>query len=155
MTALTLRRSDFVSTAIRRQTFKALCSLGNVDCIRYFQCISDVKNVIVNRVSSTFNCLLHSAKDNAKTLLQLDDDEKLIIKHQRTSEYTMTIVLGHWYSSLLLLGLLAADIQSLDNGLARTPPMGWLSWERFGCNTDCQNDPDNCIGLEKLLNYCC
>ncbi|XP_050416808.2 alpha-galactosidase A [Patella vulgata] len=24
--------------------------------------------------------------------------------------------------------------------------MGWLSWERFLCNTDCVNDPDNCIG---------
>lgn len=22
---------------------------------------------------------------------------------------------------------------------------GWLSWERFRCNTDCENDPDNCI----------
>ena len=22
----------------------------------------------------------------------------------------------------------------LDNGLARTPPMGWNSWNRFGCN---------------------
>ncbi|XP_017005634.2 alpha-N-acetylgalactosaminidase isoform X2 [Drosophila takahashii] len=33
----------------------------------------------------------------------------------------------------------------LDNGLAKTPPMGWLSWERFRCNTDCVNDPDNCI----------
>lgn len=33
----------------------------------------------------------------------------------------------------------------LENGLARTPPMGWLSWERFRCNTDCEGDPDNCI----------
>ncbi|CAO1338699.1 unnamed protein product [Diamesa serratosioi] len=23
--------------------------------------------------------------------------------------------------------------------------MGWLSWERFRCNTDCEGDPDNCI----------
>ncbi len=23
-----------------------------------------------------------------------------------------------------------------DNGLARTPPMGWNSWNRFGCNVD-------------------
>ncbi|KAI5635246.1 alpha galactosidase A domain-containing protein [Phthorimaea operculella] len=23
--------------------------------------------------------------------------------------------------------------------------MGWLAWERFRCNTDCKNDPDNCI----------
>jgi len=28
--------------------------------------------------------------------------------------------------------------------------MGWLSWQRFRCNTDCVNDPDNCIS-EKLL----
>lgn len=24
-------------------------------------------------------------------------------------------------------------IHSLENGLARTPPMGWMSWQRFGC----------------------
>eukprot|EP01105_Mastigella_eilhardi_P007781 TRINITY_DN1945_c0_g1_i4.p1 TRINITY_DN1945_c0_g1~~TRINITY_DN1945_c0_g1_i4.p1 ORF type:complete len:287 (+),score=37.97 TRINITY_DN1945_c0_g1_i4:108-863(+) len=23
--------------------------------------------------------------------------------------------------------------------------MGWLDWERFRCNVDCENDPDNCI----------
>src|ERR1043166_3054440 len=23
---------------------------------------------------------------------------------------------------------------ALDNGLARTPPMGWNSWNKFGCN---------------------
>jgi len=35
--------------------------------------------------------------------------------------------------------------QGLDNGLALTPPMGFLSWEQFRCNIDCTNDPDNCI----------
>ncbi|KAI9586231.1 hypothetical protein GQX74_002078 [Glossina fuscipes] len=39
---------------------------------------------------------------------------------------------------------------ALENGLVRTPPMGWLSWERFRCNTDCKNDPDNCIS-ERLF----
>ncbi|ODM93453.1 Alpha-N-acetylgalactosaminidase [Orchesella cincta] len=39
---------------------------------------------------------------------------------------------------------------TLENGLARTPPMGWLAWERFRCNTDCVNDPDNCIS-ERLF----
>ncbi|XP_076838177.1 alpha-N-acetylgalactosaminidase-like [Brachyhypopomus gauderio] len=34
---------------------------------------------------------------------------------------------------------------ALDNGLMRTPPMGWMSWERFRCNVDCVNDPKNCI----------
>ncbi|XP_065837256.1 alpha-N-acetylgalactosaminidase-like [Oscarella lobularis] len=46
--------------------------------------------------------------------------------------------------------LAARSSIGLDNGLARTPPMGWLSWERFRCNTDCQNDPENCIG-ERLF----
>lgn len=40
-------------------------------------------------------------------------------------------------------------VVSLDNGLALTPPMGWLSWERYRCQTDCVNYPDDCIS-EKL-----
>jgi len=59
----------------------------------------------------------------------------------------MVVVAGSWYHTwLVLVGFLGQVAQSLDNGLARTPPMGWLTWERFGCNTDCENDPDNCIG---------
>ncbi|XP_001629503.3 alpha-N-acetylgalactosaminidase [Nematostella vectensis] len=34
---------------------------------------------------------------------------------------------------------------ALDNGLALTPPMGWMDWERFRCNIDCEHDPHNCI----------
>jgi len=26
-----------------------------------------------------------------------------------------------------------ASGRALDNGLARTPPMGWNSWNKFGC----------------------
>ena len=54
---------------------------------------------------------------------------------------------------LLVVGvslLLATPSLGLDNGLARTPPMGWLAWERFRCNTDCENDPHNCIS-ERLF----
>jgi alpha-galactosidase len=42
-----------------------------------------------------------------------------------------------WLASFLLfLALLSfADIShALDNGLALTPPMGWNSWNKFGCN---------------------
>ncbi|ESO93810.1 hypothetical protein LOTGIDRAFT_209340 [Lottia gigantea] len=50
----------------------------------------------------------------------------------------------------ILVGILCVGyVSSLDNGLGLTPPMGWLSWERFRCNIDCTNDPDNCIS-EKL-----
>ncbi|WUJ09445.1 RICIN domain-containing protein [Actinoplanes sp. NBC_00393] len=42
-------------------------------------------------------------------------------------------------ASLLLLAgtatvLPGSSAQALDNGVARTPPMGWNSWNTFGCN---------------------
>lgn len=43
------------------------------------------------------------------------------------------------------------DIGALDNGLALTPPMGWLAWERFVCQTDCKHYPHDCIN-EDLFN---
>lgn len=45
----------------------------------------------------------------------------------------------------VLGGLLLLPGRGLDNGLARTPPMGWLAWERFRCNVDCRDDPQHCI----------
>ncbi|NXU70882.1 NAGAB acetylgalactosaminidase, partial [Oreotrochilus melanogaster] len=44
-----------------------------------------------------------------------------------------------------LVLVLALPSMALENGLALTPPMGWLSWERFRCNVDCRADPQNCI----------
>lgn len=40
---------------------------------------------------------------------------------------------------------LVITVESLDNGLAIQPPMGWMAWERFRCNINCTEDPDNCI----------
>ncbi|XP_071512172.1 alpha-N-acetylgalactosaminidase-like isoform X5 [Panulirus ornatus] len=45
----------------------------------------------------------------------------------------------------VLVGVMGVGVRGLENGLARTPPMGWLAWQRFRCNTDCVNDPHNCI----------
>jgi alpha-galactosidase len=50
-----------------------------------------------------------------------------------------------------LLLLLCYRSQALDNGVALTPPMGWLSWERFGCQTDCQLFPKRCISEDLYL----
>jgi alpha-galactosidase len=36
--------------------------------------------------------------------------------------------------SLLAMALLCVPAHAWDDGLARTPPMGWNSWNRFGCN---------------------
>lgn len=49
---------------------------------------------------------------------------------------------------LLVLSILINifyPVASLDDGLSLTPPMGWLSWERFGCQTNCSQYPDTCI----------
>jgi len=40
------------------------------------------------------------------------------------------------YTATLIAGflLIAPSAVALDNGLAKTPPMGWNSWNKFGCN---------------------
>lgn len=38
-----------------------------------------------------------------------------------------------------------AYVSALENGLALTPPMGWMSWQRFRCIIDCDERPDECI----------
>lgn len=55
--------------------------------------------------------------------------------------------------ALMLVGCwsnLPHPTAALDNGAARTPPMGWLSWSRFRCHTDCESDPENCFS-ERLV----
>lgn len=44
-----------------------------------------------------------------------------------------------------LLAAAGSRSQALDNGLALKPPMGWLAWERFTCQTDCLAQPESCI----------
>ena len=38
--------------------------------------------------------------------------------------------------SLLLFAAAAGTAQAIDNGLGRTPPMGWRSWNLFGANVN-------------------
>jgi len=35
---------------------------------------------------------------------------------------------------LFVLALVLVFTFALDNGVGRTPPMGWNSWNHFGCN---------------------
>ncbi|XP_074529903.1 alpha-galactosidase A [Halichoeres trimaculatus] len=46
---------------------------------------------------------------------------------------------------LALVVFIPRAAEALDNGLALKPTMGWLHWERFMCNIDCDKDPNNCI----------
>nr|XP_057912665.1 alpha-N-acetylgalactosaminidase [Doryrhamphus excisus] len=49
------------------------------------------------------------------------------------------------HSTVLVFASTLVVAVALDNGLMRTPPMGWLAWERFRCDIDCDHDPKNCI----------
>lgn len=53
---------------------------------------------------------------------------------------------------LLLVSVLSVATFALDNGVMRTPPMGWLAWERFRCDIDCEHDPKNCIRQANIMN---
>ena len=37
--------------------------------------------------------------------------------------------------------------------IAPTPPMGWMSWERFRCETNCTAFPDDCISEKLYLDH--
>jgi hypothetical protein len=52
---------------------------------------------------------------------------KLFLK--ATAPMKMNLVL---IVQLVTLLCLESQVDALDNGLALTPPMGWLSWTRFG-----------------------
>lgn len=44
------------------------------------------------------------------------------------------------FAVLLLLLLAGPDpSNALQNGAALTPPLGWLSWQRYNCAIDCAN----------------
>jgi hypothetical protein len=42
--------------------------------------------------------------------------------------------------------------QSIENGLGRTHPMGWMTLEQFHCLINCSSDPDNCISEQLILD---
>ncbi|XP_053229198.1 alpha-galactosidase A [Podarcis raffonei] len=51
----------------------------------------------------------------------------------------------------VLLLALSCPAGALENGLARTPPMGWLHWERFLCQVDCDEEPRRCISEQLFM----
>ncbi|XP_060612334.2 alpha-galactosidase A [Anolis sagrei] len=54
-------------------------------------------------------------------------------------------------AGMLVLLAMARWSGALENGLARTPPMGWLHWERFLCQTDCGQEPLQCISEQLFM----
>ena len=55
------------------------------------------------------------------------------------------VIMSYSYSIVIIVVLWANGGWSLDNGLALTPPLGWMAWQRYRCIIDCVNYPDDCI----------
>lgn len=53
-----------------------------------------------------------------------------------------------FFVSVLTLAGSAAALGPGPNGLALVPPMGWMSWEIFRCETDCAKFPTKCISAD-------
>ncbi|XP_052758079.1 uncharacterized protein LOC113513446 [Galleria mellonella] len=43
-------------------------------------------------------------------------------------------------------------VRLLDNGLARTPPMGWMSWGYYMCGDKCDDKPEKCLDEQLILS---
>lgn len=44
------------------------------------------------------------------------------------------------------------NVQSLENGLERTPAMGWISWIGYGCDTTCHSQSDDCMSERMIMD---
>ncbi|PZC76086.1 hypothetical protein B5X24_HaOG205164 [Helicoverpa armigera] len=51
---------------------------------------------------------------------------------------------------ILFFALSLDKVDLLENGMALTPPMGWMSWGYYMCSTKCEEDEDKCLN-EKLI----
>ena len=78
--------------------------------------------------------------------------ESSAVQLKTDDEHRQATLLAQRLLPLLLafLGATAPSTNALSNGQALTPPMGFISWQRFRCNVDCAHDPDNCVS-ERLF----
>jgi alpha-N-acetylgalactosaminidase len=51
----------------------------------------------------------------------------------------------------LILAVFGVVVDGLENGVARTPPMGFISWQRFGAEITCVEFPKTCISEDLYL----
>lgn len=62
------------------------------------------------------------------------------------NNYFFGSTMSQYLTTVWLCILVAGKISlALNNGLALTPPMGWLAWQRFRCTIDCDTFPDECV----------
>ncbi|KTG40241.1 hypothetical protein cypCar_00037352 [Cyprinus carpio] len=88
--------------------------------------------------------LRHVTHTHTELWSAAEPSRSAVTPHQRPTEDPASGS-GMQRSAVFFVLALCKAAYALENGLMRTPPMGWLAWERFRCDTDCLTDPDNCI----------
>ncbi|CAH1641844.1 unnamed protein product [Spodoptera littoralis] len=53
---------------------------------------------------------------------------------------------------LLFLIFSLDKVDLLENGLARTPPMGWMSWGYYMCGVKCEDGEEKCLNEQLVLS---
>ena len=66
------------------------------------------------------------------------------LPRRRATIFSLVAILFALQSCVIFL-LPPLLTQAKENGLAKVPPMGWMSWEIFRCETNCSSHPDGCI----------
>ncbi|KAF5274043.1 hypothetical protein FQR65_LT04441 [Abscondita terminalis] len=102
-------------------------------------------NPIINKFKS-YAVAFHSRRDDGYAFAINVNLNILTLPH---NEYENHLNIKMLFLCALFL-LCCTSAYGLDNGLALTPPMGWMSWQRFRCITDCDLYPDECIS-DKLF----
>lgn len=101
----------------------------------------------------------NSSEPDPKDPCSLRQDATMVSKkkrqHRSNTELNMyLLLLCQLFWALLIFLLLdvapmnamnATDAKEPAADAAKTPPMGWMSWERFRCNVDCTALPNDCI----------
>ncbi|CAB3226159.1 unnamed protein product [Arctia plantaginis] len=44
------------------------------------------------------------------------------------------------------------QVDLLENGVARTPPMGWMSWGYYMCSIKCERESDKCLNEQLIMS---
>ncbi|CAH0598358.1 unnamed protein product [Chrysodeixis includens] len=52
----------------------------------------------------------------------------------------------------LFFMFLLYEVDLLENGLARTPPMGWMSWGYYMCGIKCEGNESKCLNEDLVLS---
>ncbi|CAG4994988.1 unnamed protein product [Parnassius apollo] len=58
----------------------------------------------------------------------------------------------HVLFTVVFFVCLLNKVKLLDNGLARKPPMGWMSWGYYECAVNCDENPEKCLDEYLILS---